>query len=560
MLKKMWFLLMALLISMVAARCTGAAITPAVEKVVTEAAKEEVKTEAAQPEGATLVRFAFDALPVTWDLSLSTGSREYHVLRNVYDPLYDVDFATQELLPRGAVSHEVSEDGLVYTFHLNPDARWSDGKPVTAQDYAYGLMRLGDPQLAAAMSYGLDYIKGATDYYTGKGPASEVGVKALDDLTLEITLVKPAAFYIMATTSVWFSPLRQDVIEAHPDDWMLPPNVVGNGPYYITQYVPDQSMVIEKNPHYWRKHQGPDRVEISFFTDSAGAFRAYEAGEVDYAVVPTDSIERVKADAQMSQEFHLAPQMGVSWIVFDTTNADSPVSDKRVRQALSLVIDREGLVQAIFKGSRRPAYHLIPDNLWGYNPDAGVKGGLEEAKALLAEAGYPDGEGWPEGVSLHSNNILDDDFGKGVAEALAGMWKEQLGIDVQIEALEYQASEQWWQAQVDQHYHMFLLGWSADYADPSNFYYDSMGIFYPQYSHWENEKYIDLVTQAAVAPSREEREALYKEASLVVEDELPQAPYIYRANPVIYKTWMEGSWLDPTLAFAEFSNMIVTPH
>jgi oligopeptide transport system substrate-binding protein len=262
----------------------------------------------------------------------------------------------------------------------------------------------------------------------------------------------------------------------------------------------------------------------------------------------------------MSQEFHLAPQMGVSWIVFDTTNTDSPVSDKRVRQALSLVIDREGLAQAIFKGSRRPAYHLIPDNLWGYNPDAGVKGGLEEAKALLAEAGYPNGEGWPEGVSLHSNNILDDDFGKGVAEALAGMWKEKLGIDVQVEALEYQASEQWWQAQVDQHFHMFLLGWSADYADPANFYYDALGSFYPQYSHWKNEEYTELVVDASVAPSRQEREALYKEASLIVEDELPEVPYVYRASPVIYRTWMEGSWLDPTLAFAEFSNMIVKPH
>jgi oligopeptide transport system substrate-binding protein len=126
-----------------------------------------------------------------------------------------------------------------------------------------------------------------------------------------------------------------------------------------------------------------------------------------------------------------------------------------VRQALSLAIDREGLSQAIFKGVQKPSSHLIPDNLWGFNPDAGVKGGVEEAKKLLAEAGYPDGKGWPEGVSLHCNNIPDDAFGKGVAEALVGMWKENLGINVQVEALEYQASEQWWQAQVDKSFHMF---------------------------------------------------------------------------------------------------------
>ena len=555
----MWLVVAILLfVSVVAAQCGPVVVTTPAQSVATEESQGQVAgSTAAEP---TVVRFSFDALPVTWDLSMSTGSREYHVLRNVYDRLYDIDFTTQELLPRGAESYEVSEDGLVYTFHLNAKAKWSDGKPVTAQDYVYGLMRLGDPKLATPMSYGLDYIKGATDYYTGKGPASEVGIKALDDLTLQITLAKPASFYPMMTTSIWFAPLRQDSIEAHPTDWMLPPNFIGNGPYYITDYVPDQSMVIQKNPYYWREHQGPDKVEITFFTDSAGAFRAYEAGEVDYAIVPTDSIERVKADPEMGKEFHLEPQLGVSWIVCDTTNPDSPVSDKRVRQALSLAIDREGLAQAIFKGSRRAGYHLIPDNLWGYNPDAGVKGGVEEAKALLAEAGYPDGQGWPDGVSLHSNNIPDDDFGKGVAEALVGMWKEKLGIDVQVEALEYQASEQWWQAQVDQHYDMFLLGWSVDYADPSNFYYDALDSFMPQYSHWKNEKYDELITKAALAPTREEREALYKEAATIIEDELPHIPYAYRANPVIYKTWMDGNWHDPSLAFADFSNMIVQPH
>ena len=512
---------------------------------------------AAEP---TVVRYALHALPVTWDINMSTGSYEYEVLRNVYDPLYDFDFTTYDLLPRGAKSYEVSKDGLVYTFHLNPDAKWSDGKPVTAYDYEYGLMRLIDPQLASPMSYELDMVKGATAYYTGKGPLSDVGIKAVDDLTLQLTMAAPASYMIMAATGVWFAPLRKDVVEAHPKDWMFPPNGVANGPYYIKEFVADQKVVLEKNPYYWRQHEGPDQVIVTMFQDPTSSFRAYEAGEVDVSFVPNDDLERVQSDPQLSKEFHLAPQQGVSWVVFDTSNKESPVSDKRVRQALSLAIDREGLVQAIFKGARKPAVHLLPDNLWGMNPDAGVKGDLAKAKALLAEAGYPDGKNWPAGVTLHCNNIADDDFGKGVAEALVGMWKQNLGIDVQVEALEYQASEQWWQAQVDKHFHMFLLGWSVDYPDPYSFYSTCFDTFMAQYSHWKNADYSQLVAQAAAAPTREEREALYKKAALILEDELPHAPYTSRANPFVYKTWIEGNWFDPSMAFAKFSSMVIKPH
>ena len=547
--------------------------TPTVAPAATPTPKVEVPTATPQkvaptatpvptkPAQPTVVRFGIHALPVTWDINLSTGSYEWNVMRSVYDSLYDFDFVTYELQPRAAKSHEVSPDGLVYTFHLNPEAKWSDGKPVTAHDFVFGLMRLLDPKLASPMSYELDMVKGATDYYTGKGPAEAVGIKALDDLTLQITVAAPASYMLMAVTGVWFAPLRQDIVEAHPKDWMLPPYFVGNGPYYITEYVPDQKVVIEKNPYYWRTHQGPDKVIFTIFTDPAGSFRAYEAGELDYSFVPADEIERVKADPVMSKEYHLVPQQGVSWVVFDTTNKDSPVSDKRVRQALSLTIDREALVQAIFKGARKPGYHLIPDNLWGYNPDAGVKGDLAKAKALLAEAGYPDGKGWPDGVNIHCNNIPDDDFGKGVAEALAGMWKEKLGINVQVEALEYQASEQWWQAQTEpNHFHMFLLGWSVDYPDPYSFYSTCFQSFMALYNHWHNEEYNALVNQAASAPTKEEREALYKKAALILEEELPHAPYVYRANPVVYKTWMEGNWIDPSTAFPEFSNLIIKPH
>ena len=516
--------------------------------------------EAPPPSQPTVVRFALHALPVTWDINMSTGSYEYHILRNVYDPPYDFDYTTYDLLPRGAKSHEVSEDGLVYTFHLNPDAKWSDGKPVTAYDYAYSLMRLIDPKLASPMSYELDMVKGATDYYSGKGKAEDVGIRAVDDLTLELTMAAPASYMAMAATGVWFAPLRKDIVEAHPKDWMLPPNGVYNGPYMITEYVPDQKMVLEKNPYYWRQHEGPDRVEISIFTDPASSFRAYEAGELDYSFVPMDDVERILADPELSKEFHLAPQQGVSWVVFDTANKESPVSDKRVRQALSLAIDREGLSQAIFKGVQKPSYHLIPDNLWGFNPDAGVKGGVEEARRLLAEAGYPDGKGWPAGVNLHCNNIPDDSFGKGVAEAIVGMWKDNLGIDVQVEALEYQASEQWWQAQVDKNFHMFLLGWSVDYPDPYSFYSTCFDSFMALYNHWKNPEYSQLVAKAAAAPTRAEREELYKKAALILEDELPHAPYLLRANPVIYKTWIEGNWMDPVMGFAEFSNMVIKPH
>jgi oligopeptide transport system substrate-binding protein len=554
--------LVVLLILLAAGSLAGCAATPAPQATAAPQATTApaATSKPAEAGKGTTLRFALHALPVTWDINMSTGSYEYHVLRNVYDPLYDFDYKTYDLLPRGAKSYEVSSDGLVYTFKLNPDAKWSDGKPVRAQDYVYGLMRLIDPKLASPMSYELDMVKGATDYYSGKGKAEDVGIKALDDLTLQITVAAPASYMLMAATGVWFAPLRQDIVEAHEKDWMFPPYSVANGPYYIKEYVADQRVVLEKNPYYWRQHQGPDRVEVRIFTEPAGSFRAYEAGELDYSFVPSDEIERIQKDPKLSKEYHITPQQGVSWIVFDTTNKDSPVSDKRVRQALSLAIDREALSKAIFKGSQPPAYHLLPDNLWGVNPDAGVKGDLAKAKQLLADAGYPDGKNWPAGVSLHCNNIPDDAFGKGVAEALVGMWKDKLGIAVQVEALEYQASEQWWQAQTDKHYHMFLLGWSVDYPDPYSFYSTCFDAFMPQYSHWKNEEYSKLVAQGAAAATRAEREAIYKKAAVILEDELPHVPYLQRANPVVYKDWIGGDWFDPSMAFAKFSNIVVKPH
>jgi oligopeptide transport system substrate-binding protein len=560
--------LLLIVVGLLLAACQPATVEePAAPPAEPTVAEEPTAAEQAAPapteapkEGPSVVRFAIQQPPVTWDINMSTGSYEWHVMPSIYDSLYDFDYETYELYPRGALSHQVSDDGLVYTFKLNPDAKWSDGDPVTANDYVFGLMRLIDPELASPMSYELDMVKGATNYYMGEGSADDVGIRAIDDLTLEITVAEPASYFLMATTGVWFAPLRQDIVEAHPTDWMLPPSFVGNGPYHITELEPDQRVVIEKNPYYWREHEGPDRVEFSIFTDPAGAFRAYEAGEVDFSLIPAADIERFTADPNTSQEYHLALQQGVSWVVFDTTNTDSPVSDKRVRQALSLTIDREALAQAIFKGARDPGYHLIPENLWGSNPDAGVKGGLEEAKALLAEAGYPDGQGWPEGVSIHSNNIPDDDFGKGVAEALAGMWKEKLGIDVQVEALEYQASEQWWQAQVDSHYDMFVLGWSVDYPDPYSFYTTCFDAFMSLYNHWHNDEYSELVAKAASAPTQQEREEIYKQAALILEEELPHAPYVYRASPYVYKTWMSGNWIDPVVAFPDFSRMVVLDH
>jgi oligopeptide transport system substrate-binding protein len=506
------------------------------------------------------VRYGLPALPVTWDISKSTGSHEYHVLRNTYEPLFDYDFKTFELQPRGALSFEISPDGTVYTYKLNPEAKWSDGKPVTAHDYVYGLMRLIDPTLASPMSYELDMVKGATDYYGGKGRAEDVGIKALDDTTLEITLTSPQGYFPIVPTSVWFTALRKDIVDAHPNDWMFPPYMVGNGPYYITQYTPDQKVVIEKNPYYYRQHGGPDKVEFNVYTDPAGSFRAYEAGEIDYSSVPSEEIQRVQGDAKMGPEYHLLPQMGVSWLVLDTTNTDSPVSDKRVRQALSLTIDREGIAKAIFKGARTADTHVLPTNLWGMNPDAGVKGDIETAKKLLADAGYPDGQNWPKGVTLHCNNIPDDDFGKGVAEAVTGGWKDKLGITVQPECLEYQASEQWWQAQADQKFHMFELGWSVDFPDPHNMYGTGLEAFFPTYSHWKNAEYSDLIKQAVATTDRAKREELYKKAAVIIEDELPVIPYVQRNTAVVYKTWMGGDWFDPSMAFAKFANMEIQPH
>ncbi len=481
--------------------------------------------------------------PETIDPALNSAVDGGNMLLHSFECLLVVDKDGQ-LAPGQAESWETSEDGLTWTFHLREGLKWSDGTPLTANDFVYSWKRVCDPMTAAPYAETvLGMVEGFSEAIGGDPDALKV--EATDDQTLVVTLSAPCSFFGSLAAFATLSPVQQATVEANGDQWAVSAETyVSNGPFYVSEWVPKSYILMSKNPNYWNADAVKlDGIKFNLIEDANAAYSAYQTEEVLFIKdVPTEEIPSLTGQP----DFYVDPIIGTYYLSVNTQK--EPFNDARVRKALSLAIDREYVANTLMQGTYSPASNFMGpgwvdtdgsafiDNANGGKPyidTANHEANLEEAKKLLADAGYPDGAGLS---FTYSTN--DAGYHRVVAEYLQQAWSE-LGIDVKVDIVEW-ASFTPMRRNGD--YDASRNGWVGDYDDPSNMLdllYSTNGNNDGKFSNPEYDAAMEL--SRTTLDAKERSDALHKAEDILME-EAGCIPVAYYNDFWLQSDKIVGSW------------------
>ncbi len=458
------------------------------------------------------------AEPETLDVHLMTGVPEGRIASGLFEGLINHDPRTLEPRPGVAESWEVSDDGLVYTFKLRADATWSDGKPVTAGDFDASWRRALTPATACQYGYMFYPIQNAEKFHKGElDDWNEVGVKAADERTLQVTLAAPCPYFLDLVAFHTLFPVPMEAVKAHGDRWSRPENIVCNGPFKLTEWKPAERIVMIKNDRYWdRDFVKLERIVALPYEDVETSYKLFLQGQNDWmTTVPAAKIDEVKRHPA----YYAQTYLGSYFYRINVTK--EPFDDVRVRKAFSIGFDREVITRDILKGGQIPATWFTPA-MHGYEPPQGFAYDRDAARELLAEAGYPGGEGFPTVELLYNTNEAH----KQVAEAIVQQWKENLGIQVSLRNTEWKV----YLSDVEQlNYHVARAGWIGDYVDPNTFLDMWLKDGGNNNTGWWSEEYEGLIAKAAIQKDPAARMKLFQRAEeILIREEFPIIPvYIY---------------------------------
>ncbi len=465
--------------------------------------------------------------PETIDPALITGQLEFRLVDCLFEGLLRYD-EKGDPVPGVAESWEISDDGARYTFTLREDARWSNGDPVTAQDFVRSWQRALDPLTAASYAYQLFYIKGAEAFSKGEiQDFSQVGAKALDRRTLQVDLNAPTPFFLHLAAFPTLRPVHMPTVEKYGDDWIKPQNLVSNGPYNMTAWRLYDRIRLQRNPLYWdAENVFFETVDALAVDDPNTIFNYYHDGLADLALDKSSIPVNLIGQLQDYEDFHAAPFLGNYFLRFNVTN--KPFDDPRVRLAFSLAVDREKIVKKITRLGEVPADSLTPPGTAGYQPPDGPSYDPERAKALLAEAGFPGGTGFPSVTYLYNNKDID----KAIAVELQSMFKTVLGVNMTLNQQEWKV---YLNSMNELDYDISRSSWVGDYNDPNTF----LDMFITgggnNRTGWANPEYDDLIARAARTSVTEERFDIFRDAEkMLVTDEAVIAPLYYYVGVQLY--------------------------
>ena len=470
------------------------------------------------------------AEPEDIDPHITTGQQEAYIQWSLFEGLVAKDPITLEPVPGMAESWEVSDDLTHYTFHLRDDALWSNGDPLTAQDFVYSWNRSLAPGLASEYAYMLYVVKNAAAYNRGEiTDFSMVGVKALDNTTLEVTLEAPTPWFLQLLDHNSAYPVHRKTIESRGKfdqrgtGWTRPEYFTGNGPFHLKEWIPNKVLIIEKNPYYWDA-ENVRLNEIHFYPidNKQTEERMFRTGQIHMTLdgrILTDKIEVYVRE--QPDHIRISPYLGIYYYLFNTTRP--PFDDVRVRLAFSMAIDRQSVTDNVVKGGRSPAFAFTPPDTAGYTPEPYIQYDQEQAKKLLAEAGYPDGADFPPVELLYNNGSGH----QALATALQQMWKSVLNVDVTL------VNQEWLvylNSRSNGDFDIARAGWLADYADPNNF----LNLFVTgggnNHTGWANAEYDNLIDQTNQTIDMQQRYELFQRAETILLQHSPIVPVYYEAS------------------------------
>lgn len=491
------------------------------------------------------VDFAFlNTEPESIDPSLSSGVPDSRIVRALFCGLTSSHPETLADLPELATHWETSEDGITWTFHLR-DAVWTDGLPITADDFVWTHERILNPASEAKFLDQFYVIRNAERYNKGEvTDFGEVGIHAPDPKTVVYTLDAPVPFFTQLTSFEPFFPVPRQAIEKWGTSfWTKPGKIVSSGPFMLDEWRFRERIVLAKNPTYWdAKNVRLNRVAAIPTESENTGFTLYETGLADWAERTYIPLSHILDDIKGRPDFQSADYLGTYYISVNTTY--KPFDDLRIRQAFSMAIDRRAIVEQVTRAGEKPAYTFVYPDMPGYNsPDARLVEDRKRARELLAEAGYPDGKGLPYIEYLYNTNEQH----KAIAEVLQKQWEEALGVHVELRNAE-------WQVYLEEerqlaHKGLARSAWIGDYLDASTFLRLMTSDSGNNYTGFKRKEYDELVHGGLREPDVHKRLELFQRAERMVIEELPVIPLYFYVQVKLVRPWVKG---DPGNLLSKF--------
>lgn len=465
------------------------------------------------------------------------GVPESNVNRDLFEGLLISDV---EGHPSPGVAEKwENKDFKVWTFHLRKNAKWSDGAPVTANDFVYSWQRLADPNTASPYASYLQYghIANIDDIIAGKKPATDLGVKALDDHTFQVTLSEPVPYFYKLLVHPSVSPVPKSAVEKFGDKWTQPANIITNGAYKLKSWVVNERIVLERNPQYWDNDKTViNQVTYLPISSEVTDVNRYRSGEIDmtYNNMPIELFQKLKKE--IPNEVRVDPYLCTYY--YEINNQKAPFNDVRVRTALKLALDRDIIVNKVKNQGDLPAYSYTPPYTDGaklVEPEWfkwSQEKRNEEAKKLLAEAGFTADK--PLTFDLLYNT---SDLHKKLAIAVASIWKKNLGANVKLENQE-------WKTFLDtRHQGTFDVaraGWCADYNEPTSFLNTMLSDSSNNTAHYKSPAFDKLIADTLKVTDDAQRSELYAKAEQQLDKDSAIVPVYYYVNARLVKPWVGG--------------------
>ncbi len=479
--------------------------------------------------------------PLTFDTGTIGGGIGIQWANHLFEGLTRYDWENQQVVPAAAASWDISADNLTYTFHLNEGMVWSDGSPLTAHDFEFAIKRNLDPTLAAPLASFLYPLAGAEDFFLGTSTdPSTVAVTAKDDVTLEMTLNAVTPYWLIIL-SLWITmPIPKAAVDAGGATWAEPPTIVSNGWFTMESWEHDQSMTLVRNENFHGTKPLLTGIEYTIFQDPpTQGLTAFETEDVDLAQVTVANADFVNSDPTLSELVYHQAVSGTWQLRLDMSNTESAIADVNVRKALYLAIDRDVLTSVVLKGFTTPVYVLTSPDIPSYDENARLAGTIDDAKKFLADAGFPNGEGFP-GIQL--GYAAAQENAQLVSEALVQMWKDGLGI---TNASVFPVPTDWRTRIKTESYDMYLGQWITDFPDP----YEWHNVIFDGdawQTKWKDQTYLDMIRAANVEVDPEKRNEMYSAAETYrIQDQMATIPLFTVGRLWVIQPWVQNLKISP---------------